>query len=600
VTAASVFLATYGFLVVSMALASLLALSLYIPFLAGQLSLASPGFYALGGYIAAVLATRVLPSAAGYSSIPSLLLEMVLAALAAGLLAIVVGVPALRLRGIYFALATIAFVEILRVLSLNLEITGGAVGIFGVPQPFATQLGYLWIVAPLLLAGMAFMWRLERTRAGRALVALREDELAADAMGVNPTYYKTLAFTMGAMLAGVVGAISAHFLNTWNARQGTFDASVSLLAFVLIGGSRTFVGPVVGGLVLTALPEVLRAMADVAGLPAWLARFLKEGRLIIFGTLIALGSVFFPRGLITPEILPGHRRAGAPRPRPDRRARSALAPGPAPGNAQVPSADPGSRPRGTGRPHLAVRGVSCRFGGLVAVHDVSLEVADGEIFGIIGPNGAGKTTLFNLITGLTRPSGGHVVYRGGDITGLPPHRVAGRGIARTFQNVRLFGTLSVLDNLLIAQHLRTRTGIWSGALALPAARAEEREIHRRAWELLELVGLADRAPERALSLPYGDQRRLEIARALALGPATLLMDEPAAGMNAGEKRELSAFIREIRARFDLTVMLIEHHVPLVMGLCDRVAVLNFGQLIALGDPGEVQHNPAVVEAYLGN
>ena len=276
-TAAAAFLATYGFLVVSMALAALLALSLYIPFLAGQLSLASPGFYALGGYIAAVLATRVLPSAAGYSSIPSLLLEMALAALAAGLLAVVVGLPALRLRGIYFALATIAFVEILRVLSLNLEITGGAVGIFGVPQPFATQLGYLWIVAPLLLTSMAFMWRLERTRAGRALVALREDELAADAMGINPTYYKTLAFTMGAMLAGVVGAISAHFLNTWNARQGTFDASVSLLAFVLIGGSRTFVGPVVGGLVLTALPEVLRALADVGG-ASRVARALPQGR----------------------------------------------------------------------------------------------------------------------------------------------------------------------------------------------------------------------------------------------------------------------------------------------------------------------------------
>ena len=599
-TAAAAFLATYGFLVVSMALASLLALSLYIPFLAGQLSLASPGFYALGGYIAAVLATRVLPSAAGYSSIPSLLLEMALAALAAGLLAVVVGLPALRLRGIYFALATIAFVEILRVLSLNLEITGGAVGIFGVPQPFATQLGYLWIVAPLLLTSMAFMWRLERTRAGRALVALREDELAADAMGINPTYYKTLAFTMGAMLAGVVGAISAHFLNTWNARQGTFDASVSLLAFVLIGGSRTFVGPVVGGLVLTALPEVLRALADVAGLPAWLARFLKEGRLIIFGTLIALGSVFFPRGLITPEILPGHRSAWARRPRPDRRARSARASGLAPGPSPVSVAGQGSRPHLTGAPHLAVRGVSCRFGGLVAVNDVSLEVAQGEIFGIIGPNGAGKTTLFNLITGLTRPSGGQVAYRGGDITGLPPHQIAGRGIARTFQNVRLFGTLSVLDNLLIAQHLRARAGIWSGLLALPAARAEEREIHRRAWELLELVGLADRAPERALSLPYGDQRRLEIARALALGPTTLLMDEPAAGMNPGEKRELSAFIREMRAQFGLTVLLIEHHVPLVMGLCDRVAVLNFGQLIALGDPGEVQHNPAVVEAYLGN
>ena len=361
-SAASAFLATYGFLVVSMALAALLALSLYIPFLAGQLSLASPGFYALGGYIAAVLATRVLPSASGFSSIPSLLLEMALAAAAAGLLAVVVGVPALRLRGIYFALATIAFVEILRVLSLNLEITGGAVGIFGVPQPFATQLGYLWVVAPLLLAGMAFMWRLERTRAGRALVALREDELAADAMGINPTYYKTLAFTMGAMLAGVVGAVSAHFLNTWNARQGTFDASVSLLAFVLIGGSRTFVGPVVGGLVLTALPEVLRAMADVAGLPAWLARFLKEGRLIIFGTLIALGSVFFPRGLITPELLPGHRNAGAPRHRPDRAAiatGTGKGSGPACGSGIPASRGRGAASRGAGRV-LPLRGTRRR------------------------------------------------------------------------------------------------------------------------------------------------------------------------------------------------------------------------------------------------
>ena len=596
-SAASAFLTTYGFLVVSMALAALLALSLYIPFLAGQLSLASPGFYALGGYIAAVLATRVLHSAGGVSSVPALLLEMVLAAVASGVLAVVVGVPALRLRGIYFALATIAFVEILRVLSLNLEITGGAVGIFGVPQPFASQLGYLWVVAPLLLAAMLFMWRLERTRAGRALVALREDELAADAMGINPTYYKTLAFTLGSVLAGVVGAISAHFLNTWNARQGTFDASVSLLAFVLIGGSRTFVGPVVGGLVLTALPEVLRAMADVGGLPAWLARFLKEGRLIIFGALIAVGSVFFPRGLITPELLPGGQNAGAPRRRP---ARGPSTPVPPPGTSPDPPADGASRTRVTGAPHLAVQSVTCRFGGLVAVNDVSFEVAEGEIFGIIGPNGAGKTTLFNLITGITRPSGGQVVYRGGDLTGRPPHRVAARGIARTFQNIRLFGGLSVLDNLLIAQHLRTPTGIWSGALALPSARAAEREIRRRAWELLELIGLADRAGERARGLPYGDQRRLEIARALALGPATLLMDEPAAGMNAGEKRDLIAFIREMRRQFDLTVMLIEHHVPLVMGLCDRVAVLNFGQLIALGDPGEVQDDPAVVEAYLGD
>lgn len=297
------FFTTYGFLITSMVLAALLGLSLYLPLMAGQLSLASPGFYALGGYIAAVMSTKYFPAVDGAFPIGRLLIEMLLAAVASGLLAVLVGVPALRLRGIYLALATIAFVEILRVLSLNLEITGGAVGIFGIPQPFPTQLGYLWVAGPLLLLSMAFVYRLERIRVGRAFIALREDELAADAMGISPTRYKVLAFTMGAILAGTVGAISAHFLNTWNARQGTFDASISYLAFVLIGGSRTFVGPVVGGLVLTALPELLRALAGVAGMPAWLAQLLRDGRLIIFGVLIALGSVFFPQGLITPDLL---------------------------------------------------------------------------------------------------------------------------------------------------------------------------------------------------------------------------------------------------------------------------------------------------------
>jgi branched-chain amino acid transport system permease protein len=298
----AVFFNTYGFLIVSMALAAVLALSLYLPLMAGQLSLASPGFYALGGYIAAVMSTKTAPAAD--SGLPfGLLIEMLIAGLTAGLLAILVGIPALRLRGIYLALATIAFVEILRVLSLNLAITGGAVGIFGIPQPFDTQIGYMWIAGPLLLASMLFVYRLENIRVGRAFTAIREDELAAAAVGINTTYYKVLAFTMGAILAGIVGAVSAHFLNTWNARQGTFDASIIYLAFVLIGGSRTFVGPVVGGLALTARPEVLRALAGIGSLPTPVAEFLREGRLIIFGVLIAIGAIFFPQGLITPDLL---------------------------------------------------------------------------------------------------------------------------------------------------------------------------------------------------------------------------------------------------------------------------------------------------------
>jgi branched-chain amino acid transport system permease protein len=296
------FLSIYGFLIVSMLLGAMLGLSLYLPLMAGQLSLASPGFYALGGYIAAILSTQVFKTEGNFP-IPLLLLEMLLAGVVCGLLGIVVGIPALRLRGIYLAIATIAFVEMLRILALNLELTGGAVGIFAIPQPFETAIEYLWIVLPLLAISIAFVYRLENIRVGRAFIAIREDELAADAMGINPTYYKVLAFALGAMLAGIVGAVSAHFLNTWNARQGTFDVSIIYLTFVLIGGSRTVVGPVVGGMVFTALPEILRAAADTPGLPSWLAQFLRDGRLVLFGLLIVIGAVFFPQGLITPNLL---------------------------------------------------------------------------------------------------------------------------------------------------------------------------------------------------------------------------------------------------------------------------------------------------------
>lgn len=296
------FISTYGSLIVSMVLGALLGLSLYLPLMTGQLSLASPGFYALGGYIAAILSTTVFKSDSSSFSIWLLLIEMIIAGVVSGLLGIAVGIPALRLRGIYLAIATIAFVEVLRVISLNLEITGGAVGIFGIPQPFQNQIDYLWIALPLLIISMVLFYRLERIRVGRAFTAIREDELAAGAMGINPTYYKVLAFTLGAILAGIVGAISAHFLNTWNARQGTFDASIIYLTFVLIGGSRTFLGSVVGGMVFTALPEILRSLADTGGLPMWLAQFLRDGRLIIFGVLIVIGTIFFPQGLVTPDI----------------------------------------------------------------------------------------------------------------------------------------------------------------------------------------------------------------------------------------------------------------------------------------------------------
>lgn len=299
------FFATYGTLFVFMTIMAVLALSQYLPLMAGQLSLATPAFYAVGGYTAAILSTQVLGAANSTASYPVifLLIEIGVAAAVCALLGVLVGVPALRLRGIYLALATIAFVEILRVLALTVDFTGGAVGIFGVPQPFANQTDYLWLTIPVLVLVALAIYQLQRSPTGRAFDAIRDDELAAGVMGVNTTFAKVLAFTLSAVVAGVIGVLSAHYLNTWNARQGTFDVSVAILAFVLVGGSRTVLGPIVGAMLLTALPEVLRAISGTPGLPDWLMIFLRDGRTILYGVLIVLCAVTFPRGLITPELL---------------------------------------------------------------------------------------------------------------------------------------------------------------------------------------------------------------------------------------------------------------------------------------------------------
>ena len=248
---------------------------------------------------------------------------------------------------------------------------------------------------------------------------------------------------------------------------------------------------------------------------------------------------------------------------------------------------------------LETQGLTMRFGGLTAVKDFSAAVPRGSIVGLIGPNGAGKTTCFNMITGFYRPTEGRVRFEGHEITGMPPHHVCRSGIARTFQNIRLFTNETVLENVMIGAHLRQKTGWWQSVLCLPANTREERAIAERARGLLAVVGLETLAGERANSLPYGAQRRLEIARALATQPTFLLLDEPAAGMNPNETVELMGFIRDIRTRFNLTVLLIEHDMKVVMGICEHIWVLDYGETIAAGPPEAIKSDPKVIKAYLG-
>jgi branched-chain amino acid transport system permease protein len=287
-------------LLVQMLLGALLGLSVYLPLAAGQLSLATPAFYAVGGTLAALLSTRwSVLGAADNGTFPwsAFGIEVVLGGLLAGAMALVVGSLVLRLQGIYLAIATIALVEIVRVAILNLPFTGGAIGIFGIPQPFASAAGYL--IPALALLGLTgwICHRLELMPLGRAMAAIRDDELAARCMGINTTRVKLIAFVLSAMVAGSTGVLAAHFLNTWNARQGSFDTGITMLAFVILGGSRTWLGPVIGGLVLTAVPELLRPVGDA--------------RLVLFGLVILLGPLLFPEGLVSPALLERLGRLGS-------------------------------------------------------------------------------------------------------------------------------------------------------------------------------------------------------------------------------------------------------------------------------------------------
>jgi branched-chain amino acid transport system permease protein len=493
---------------------------------------------------------------------------------------LVVGLPTLRLRGDYLAIATLGMAEILRIVIRNSSPLGGALGLTLIPR----YTNFAWLYAAVVVS-VVVVWRLAYSARGRAIQAVREDEIAAAAIGINPTRQKVSAFVVGAFFGGIAGALFSLHERSITPDYFGLQKSIEVVVIVTLGGLGSISGAILAAIVLTLLPEVLRPIADY--------------RMVIYSLLLIVMMLLRPQGLLAgreaPRWLVSLVEMGLARLFPKRRSSAAA-------SAEVGTESQGLKmldPAHGGDASLAAIDVSRRFGGLMALTSFSLKIDRGELVGLIGPNGAGKTTAFNLITGVYAPSKGQIVMAGKRIDGLTPVEINHAGIARTFQNIRLFSRLSVLDNVGAGFHRPAALGFWRTILRTPEFYREQHRGHVDAMQLLETLGLAADAATPAGSLAYGQQRRLEIARALATGPNILLLDEPAAGMNPQEKRELMHLIGFIRDRFSLGIWLIEHDMQLVMGICQRITVLDHGETIAVGTPQEVQCNQKVIDAYLG-
>ncbi len=532
----------------------------------GMTSFAQASFMGFGAYASAILSTRY-----GVSPWLGLPAAMIVAALGAA----AIGAVTLRLRGHYLALGTMAVSVSLYYLFANLDFFGRNDGLSSIPPLVLGEYRltdgrvYLTLVWAMLVAVVVATNNLLDSRLGRAIRALRGGALAASSFGVNTTGTRMLAFVYAAVLAAIAGWLYAHLQRSVNPTPFGLNASIEYLLMAVLGGAGHVGGAILGALLVTVINDLLQDF-----LPKLLGQ-LGNYETIVFG-MILLGVLQFARDGLWPHLFRGRvqRREIAAAPPLERRTRPV-----------------------SGAAILAVDHLAKRFGGLVAVNDLSFAVGTGEIVGLIGPNGAGKSTSFNLITGVASPSAGTVALFGQPITGLSPPAIARHGVARSFQHVKLVPGMSVIENVAIGAHLRGQAG--AIAAICRRDRPEEAQIFAEAARQLDRVGLAQLADRPADSLALGQQRVVEIARAMCLDPVLLLLDEPAAGLRHAEKAELATLLRRLRDE-GMSILLVEHDMEFVMGLVDRLVVMDFGIKLAEGPAEQIRRNPAVIEAYLGS
>ncbi len=550
----------------------------------GDISIGHAGLFAVGAYTMAVFNSTAIANAGGsihlFYEWP-FLASLVMAVIITAIFGFILGFPSLRSSGPYLAVTTIAYgIIIYTIINEQENLTNGTKGIQMTPLKIGSLSldgnNYLWVIYPCLLLVMYIKNNLAQSFWGRAFEAIKFSSIAAESCGISKSYFKISAFVLSAGIAGLAGGLFTHLDNYIAPNTFSLDFSILALMALIFGGVRSALGNIIGMTLVVILPDLF----------TW----FKDYRLMVFGILLLLVLFFLPNGIAglvretfeklfpkkinTKYDLLKLKNIGEQISLFDSQKASSVTP-------------------------LKLESLEMRFGGLVAVNQLELVVKPGTIHGLMGPNGSGKSTTINLITGLYKPTNGKVIIFDQLANEVAPNKRAGLGIARTFQNLQLFSDLTVLENVLVGLHTHYKSSLFSILLGLPNVQNEELHHQAECLKWLEFVGLSHLALEKAKNLAYGQARRLEIARALAMRPKLLLLDEPAAGLTTTEIEEFNSIILKVKEH-GISVLLIEHHMDMIMKISDEITVLDFGKKIAGGIPSVVQKNTLVIQAYLGS